>query len=125
MKSLSKLCSSKDCAKTHFGLPLLKWMLVSCALFVVLITDSALGQNGFQVPDFKSDNPFSQSAPFGNKGAGQAVAEEPVTLSASFSDKGDGTGELIVTAKVAEAMHIFSVTQPAGLGAPKLSLIHI
>ena len=125
MKSLSKLCSSKDCAKTHFGLHLLKWMLVSCALFVVLITDSALGQNGFQVPDFKSDNPFSQSAPFGNKGAGQAVAEDPVTLSASFSDKGDGTGELIVTAKVAEAMHIFSVTQPAGLGAPKRTKIRI
>ena len=125
MKSLSKTYSFKGRVKNHFGLRALLLMLVSCAMCAFLNTDSALGQNGFQVPDFKSANPFEKSTPFGNQEGGQAVAEEPVTLSAGFSSNGDGTGELTVTAKVAEAMHIFSVTQPLGVGAPKRTKIRI
>ncbi len=125
MKSKYRLCSSNRCTRSHLGSPLFLWMLISCAIFAFLIAGSARGQNGFQVPDFKSDSPFGQTNPFGNKDAGQAVAEEPVTLSATFSSNGDGTGELIVKAKVAEAMHIFSVTQPTGVGAPKRTKIRI
>jgi len=125
MKSKSKLCSSNGRLKSHYGFRVRLLTLVSCAMFAFLTTSSALGQNGFQVPDFKSANPFDKSAPFGKTDSGQAVAEEPVTLSAEFSSNGDGTGELTVTAKVAEAMHIFSVTQPLGVGAPKRTKIRI
>ena len=125
MKSQSKFCSFGRRMKSHFGLRVLLLMLMSCAMFSFSTTDCAQGQNGFQVPDFKSANPFDKSTPFGNKDDGQPVAEEPVTLSAGFSSNGDGTGELTVTAKVAEAMHIFSVTQPLGVGAPKRTKIRI
>lgn len=125
MKSLSTNYSFKGRVKKHCDLRVLLLILVSCAMFAFLTTGSAHGQNGFQVPDFKSANPFEKSTPFGNKESGQVVAEEPVTLSAGFSSNGDGTGELTVTAKVAQAMHIFSVTQPLGVGAPKRTKIRI
>ena len=125
MKPQSKILSSSVSMKIHFGLRVLLLMLVFCAMSAFLTTDAAQGQNGFQVPDFKSANPFDKSSPFGKKESGQVVAEEPVTLSAGFSSNGDGTGELTVTAKVAEAMHIFSVTQPLGVGAPKRTKIRI
>ena len=125
MKPQSKILSSSVSMKIHFGLRVLLLMLVFCAMSAFLTTDAAQGQNGFQVPDFKSANPFDKSSPFGKKESGQVVTEEPVTLSAGFSSNGDGTGELTVTAKVAEAMHIFSVTQPLGVGAPKRTKIRI
>ena len=125
MKSKSKNCCSRGRMKGHFGLRVLLLVLVSSAMSAFVATDTAQGQNGFQIPDFKSANPFDKSSPFGNKESGQVVAEEPVTLSAEFSSNDDGTGELTVTAKVAEAMHIFSVTQPLGVGAPKRTKIRI
>ncbi len=130
MKFQSKVCCYSSRTKNYTGLSCTGFrvflgMLISFAALAFLNTDSALGQNAFQVPDFKSASPFDQSTPFGETADGQIVEEDPVTLSASFSSNGDGTGELTVMAKVAEAMHIFSVTQPLGVGAPKRTKIRI
>jgi len=125
MKSLSKFCSSSRHSKINFGLRVLLLTLLPCVLSASWAIAPAHGQNGFQVPDFKNANPFEKSSPFGQKNSAATAAEEPVTLSSSFSSNGDGTGELTVTAKVADGMHIFSVTQPLGVGAPKRTKIRI
>ena len=83
----------------------------------VLMLPSALGQ-GFKAPNFGA--PFGAQSPFGD-----SEPDDPVTLSAGFTSKGDGTGVLTVTAKVADNMHIFSVTQPKWPGAPKRTKIRI
>ena len=67
---------------------------------------------------------FSKAPVFGDKKEASEV-EEPVTLTAGFTTNGDGTGILKVRAKVAQDMHIFSVTQPSFPGAPKRTKIRI
>ena len=125
MKSQSKSCSFSLPVKNRSGLRVLWVMLVCIAMSTLMVTDTALAQSSFQVPDFKNANPFEKKTPFGQKGNDQIAVEEPVTLSAGFSSNGNGTGELTVTAKVAKDMHIFSVTQPTGVGAPKRTKIRI
>jgi hypothetical protein len=91
MDPQTKICISDMPAKMRFGFRIALVLMTFCMLSAMSNIDMARGQNGFQVPDFKNANPFGKSAPFGKKSNDQVAAEDPVTLSATFSSNGDGT----------------------------------